>query len=164
MPSPLGHALAGAAAGLLVAGHHPRPLLLAAACAVVACLPDLDLLSSRHSGATHSIGLVATAGLVFYAGNRNRRIALAAAAAYGSHVLFDWMGRDTSPPLGVMALWPFSSEFYISPFPVLEPVSRRYWLPGFWAHTARVAVLELLLFGSLAGFAWWRREHQRRVG
>ena len=59
-------------------------------------------------------------------------LALACAAAVASHVLLDWLGSDTTPPLGVMALWPFTSDFYQSPFFLFMAISRRWWLPGFY--------------------------------
>ena len=156
MPSPLGHALGGAAVGL-VAGRLPlSSWRVPAALGLIACLPDLDLIAGQHSGMTHSAGFTVIAGLVAYLGSRSGRFALAAAAAYGSHVLFDFMGLDTAPPFGVMALWPFDQAFYMSPWTPLPPVSRRYWLPGFWAHTMKVAAFEAVLFGGALAIAWWQ--------
>lgn len=164
MPSPLGHALGGAAIGLLVAPTGAKPMKTAVALGFAACVPDLDLLVGQHSGFTHSLGFAAIAGLTFLIGSRDWRLGLAALLAYASHVLFDWLGNDTWPPLGVMALWPVSSEFYISPVPVLEPVSRRYWLPGFWAHTFKVGLIELVVFGGGFALVWWGRVMRRRDG
>jgi membrane-bound metal-dependent hydrolase YbcI (DUF457 family) len=122
----------------------------------MACAPDLDLLIGRHSQETHSVGAAAIVTVALFAWTRQPMLALAGGAAYASHLLFDWMGTDTSPPLGIMALWPFSREHYIAPVPLLEPVSRRYWLPGFWMHNMRVALSELVIFGSLVALVWWR--------
>ena len=36
------------------------------------------------------------------------RLALATGLAYATHTLLDWLGTDASPPIGIMALWPFS--------------------------------------------------------
>jgi membrane-bound metal-dependent hydrolase YbcI (DUF457 family) len=124
--------------------------------AAMACAPDLDFLIGRHSQETHSIGAVAIATVALLAWTRQPMLALAGGAAYASHLLFDWIGNDTSPPLGIMALWPFGREYYIAPVPLLEPVSRRYWLPGFWIHNLKVALSELLIFGSFAALVWWR--------
>jgi membrane-bound metal-dependent hydrolase YbcI (DUF457 family) len=170
MPSPLGHALAGIGTGLLAGGPVPpassgragpawldRPGGRALLFAVAACAPDLDLLLGTHNGASHSVGAALLAGLAVWAWTRRPRLALAVAAAWGSHVLLDWFNHDDSPPLGVMALWPFSGEHFMSPWPILPPISRRYWLPGFWSHTLRVALLELVLFGTFAAVMWWRR-------
>ena len=164
MPSPLGHALGGAAVGLVAGRLQPIAWRIPAVLGLIACLPDLDLFTSQHSGMTHSIGFAVLAGLVALAGSGSCRFALAAAAAYGSHVLFDWLGLDTAPPLGVMALWPFSTDFYMSPWTPLPPVSRRYWLPGFWAHTMKVALVELMLFGGAFVLTWWHTSRRRSNG
>lgn len=163
MPSPLGHALGGAAVGLLVSRRTPRPFLSAASLALIACLPDLDLFTRQHSGITHSIGFAVLAGLVAAVAQTDRRFAVAAAAAYASHILFDWLGYDSAPPLGVMALWPFSSDYFIAPVTPLPPVSRRYWMPGFWMHTLEVALLELAVFGAFAALAWSRHRTRSRA-
>ena len=42
------------------------------------------------------------------------RVGLMCAAAYASHLLLDWLGVDLYPPLGLQALWPFDSGWYIS--------------------------------------------------
>ena len=60
------------------------------------------------------------------------------AMAVGSHALLDWLGTDTSAPIGIMALWPFSGAYYESDAHVFMAVSRRYWLEEFWSYNARV--------------------------
>lgn len=169
MPSPVGHALAGLVSGTLVAappqpGSAPgtafrRGLLFAA----LACLPDVDLAFGTHSTYTHSVGavvIVAAAAAVAF--RRDWSLAAACTLAYATHPALDWLGRDTSPPLGIMALWPFSHEFFMAPQPVIPPVSRRYWLPDFWVHNLRVVALEFVVFGSLAlALAQWRRRRPR---
>ena len=138
MPSPVGHALAGVAAGWLIAGA-PRTfrdrdgLKEAAVFAALGMLPDMDLLLGMHSGPTHSIGAAALVGAVALATAAARafprpgRFAVACLAAYGSHVLLDWLGTDASPPLGIMALWPFSRAYYESDLHVFMAISRRYY-------------------------------------
>jgi inner membrane protein len=138
MPSPVGHMIAGVAAGWLVSGtprgeawkaHGVREALLFAA---LGALPDLDLLVGAHSGPTHSIGaaaLVAAAALIVVRSRTLARwtIAMAACAAYGSHVLLDWLSTDSMPPIGVMALWPFSRTHYESELHIFMAISRRYY-------------------------------------
>ena len=48
------------------------------------------------------------------AARAGRVIACAIALAYASHTLLDWLGTDSSPPIGIMALWPFSRDYYES--------------------------------------------------
>ena len=79
------------------------------------------------------------------------------ALAWASHILFDWLGSDDSPPLGVMALWPLSREFYFAQAYVFETISRRYWLPGFFAHNLWAVLKEIVILGPPAlALAWWR--------
>jgi membrane-bound metal-dependent hydrolase YbcI (DUF457 family)/tetratricopeptide (TPR) repeat protein len=144
MPSPVGHMIAGAAAGWLVCGPAAVPSAgrmpgrtrwrEAVFFAALGALPDVDLVMGAHSGPTHSIGaaVVVGAGAAWLArriGVRDVRsivLALACAAAYGSHVLLDWLSTDASPPIGIMALWPFSSGHYESNLHVFMAISRRY--------------------------------------
>ena len=56
MPSPMGHALAGVAAGWMVAPPRSRKdALMRGAVPVAAMAPDLDLFASVHRGPTHSL-------------------------------------------------------------------------------------------------------------
>lgn len=160
----MGHALG---ALLLTAPLRARYRLGGAAAIVVATAaiaPDLDLLAGRHSAETHSVGAAALAALAVFLVLRARvrpRAALWAAlagAAVLSHALLDWLGSDTSAPIGIMALWPFSRGYYESDAHVFMAVSRRYWLQEFWVYNLSVLARELLLLGIPAAIAeWWVR-------
>jgi membrane-bound metal-dependent hydrolase YbcI (DUF457 family) len=103
-----------------------------AAFGALGALPDVDLLLGAHSGPTHSIGAVAilAVGAWLVARVRGWRdpgcLALACALAYGSHVLLDWLGTDTTVPIGIMVLWPFSREHYESAAHLFMGISRHY--------------------------------------
>lgn len=164
MPTPVGHALGGLAVAWFAEAAARKPLLarrVAVACAIVAVLPDLDILVDSHRTCTHSIGATAIAGAVAWLVLRGRtpfapRTAATIAAAYASHLLLDWMGMDSSIPPGMMALWPFSSRFYISGIDFFGEVSRRYWKPDeFIFGNLSVAVREVLVLGPIAAIAWW---------
>jgi membrane-bound metal-dependent hydrolase YbcI (DUF457 family) len=170
VPSPIGHALGGVICALTLGGErpsHPRagplrrllqdPLVGVAAAAAV--LPDLDFLWGRHNMETHSLGAAVLAGLVavLWTRGRGQRFALVVAAAWASHVLFDWLGSDDTPPLGVMALWPLSPAFHFAHAYVFEAISRRYWLPGFWAHNLWAVATEVVVLAPVAAAgAVWR--------
>ena len=168
MPSPVGHALGGLAVGLLASSRPGWRLLVG--CAVVAALPDADfLLPMQHRGPSHSIGAAAAAGVLAFVGlklaSRTQdasRLALIMAAAYGTHVLFDWLGADSSAPRGLVALWPFSSDFYISDLNVFHSVDRRYWLDGFWKRNAIAGLRELLILVPMVAVAWFARSRRSR--
>lgn len=167
MPSPLGHALTGFAVGWLLSpspvalgrGGEPAPAFSLSRVvrsprawlfAAVGMAADLDLIVGLHSRYTHSVGavlLVLAAGLLSTVRRRPAGIALplAIAASYGSHVLLDWLANDTSPPLGIMALWPFDNGFYLSSLHVFMGISRKYWLAAAWTQNLVSITRELLI-------------------
>jgi membrane-bound metal-dependent hydrolase YbcI (DUF457 family) len=179
MPSPVGHALGGALVGAALAPwgtwNARAPFAtVAAACrsrfvtvtALSACLPDLDFAWGRHNMETHSLGAAVAAGLVVWAVTKGRapRLAVAVTLAWASHVAFDWLGSDDTPPLGVMAFWPISSAFYFADAFVFEAISRRYWLAGFWRHNAwAVATEAAMLAPAAALLVILRRSRDRRT-
>ena len=151
MPSPIGHVLGGIAAAWLISGAprtplRPVPIRLNPAPSMwreamlfgaLGALPDVDLLFGAHSGPTHSIGAAIIVGLVVGLSRATRVLqsprvaawtaALACSAAYGSHVLLDWLSSDTTAPIGIMALWPFRDGHYESDLHVFWAISRRYY-------------------------------------
>ena len=149
VPSPVGHALGGLIVGELLA---PSALIL---CAVAGVTPDVDFLWGGHNRQTHSLGAAVIAGVVVLAWKRNPRLALAVMLSWASHVVFDWLGSDDTPPLGVMALWPLNSSFYFADAYVFEAISRRYWLDNFFSHNAWAVMKEILILGPVASVAWW---------
>jgi len=127
---------------------------------LAAVAPDVDFLFGRHNMETHSVGGAVLAGLVVLAWTRGRnpKLALAVTLAWSSHVLFDWLGSDDTPPLGVMALWPLTSDFYFADAFVFEAISRRYWLDNFAAHNAWAVIKEVLLLGPVLSIVWLVRK------
>jgi LexA-binding, inner membrane-associated putative hydrolase len=137
------------------AGHRPtrrRAWRQDGIFAAVGAAPDLDLLAGTHSTYTHSIGAAALTALAVLLWHRGLqpRLALACAAAVASHILLDWLGSDTTPPIGIMALWPFTREFYQSPFFVFMAITRRWWLPQFYTWNLVAALREVAILGPIA--------------
>jgi membrane-bound metal-dependent hydrolase YbcI (DUF457 family) len=140
----------------------PSAVLL---CAVAGVAPDLDFLWGRHNQETHSLGAAVIAGLAVLAWKRNVRLAGAVMLAWTSHVLFDWLGSDTTPPLGVMALWPLSFDYYFSNAFFFEAISRRYWLDNFITHNVWAVIKEILILGpplALVTAIRWRAPRRSR--
>jgi membrane-bound metal-dependent hydrolase YbcI (DUF457 family) len=164
MPSPLGHALGGIAAGWIVAppraSSRAELLRSGALFAAIAMVPDIDLLFNWHQGPTHSLGAAIMAGVVVGAVTKRLRVGVAAACAYASHFLLDWLGADTMPPFGVMALWPLSHEHYLSRLDVFAGVQRTY-KPGFWTYNLKAVARELLILLPLFWLAYRSRAHSR---
>jgi inner membrane protein len=163
MPSPIGHSLAGLVTHVGTAPpgelRDPRRALLLVALANAA---DLDFLlklvdgQNHHQRWTHSLTCAVIAGFVVAAFTRGRRLGLAAGLAYATHVLLDWLGNDTHPPIGLQALWPFSPEFYKSPWIVFKDVGRQ----ATWetvVNNARAGALEIAILVPVLAVAWWLR-------
>lgn len=85
------------------------------------------------------------------------RFAIACGLAYASHVLLDWLGSDTSAPIGIMALWPWSSAFYQSHAEWFLASDRRYWLPGFISRNLYALMWELIILVPLLATTVWLR-------
>ena len=164
MPSPLGHALAGCAAGWAVAGAAAvgpagtsTLWRTGAAFALLATMPDLDLLTPTHRASTHSLGAAHVMGLAVLSLARSVRLAAAGAAAYATHPLLDALGADTSAPVGVMGFWPLRTDYYHSGVALFESIWRRYETPDFWSHNILAVARELaILLPAALLLAWWR--------
>jgi inner membrane protein len=138
MPSPLGHALAGLTVHVLAARGRDELFEARRAAVIVAAAlaPDLDLLlrfvdgRNHHNQHTHSLG---AAVLAFAAGAivlrhlrfaRPTALALCAAVGWASHIVLDYLNRDTNPPIGIMALWPLTDGYYKFPWPLFLDIGR----------------------------------------
>jgi membrane-bound metal-dependent hydrolase YbcI (DUF457 family) len=175
MPSPIGHVLAGLTIGIAAeprsapAPRTSKPRLLPLASALVAALPDADLLvPGFHRAATHSLGMTALVIIVTMVVTRQVtgtvwwRLALVLGAAHASHVGMDWLGVDPSRPSGIEALWPFSSRFYVSGadwFPATE--RRIFTVPNAWAINVRAFVVEVVTLVPVLGVTWWTTRTRR---
>ena len=129
-------------------------------CAGLGAAPDLDLAFITHRTVTHSIGAVIFVGL-FAAAMAARarrpiaRVALMCAAAYGSHLLLDWLGIDRYPPLGIEALWPFSHRWYISGLDLFRQTARqRVFSRGPMLVNVRAILQEIAILGPAVVAIW----------
>jgi membrane-bound metal-dependent hydrolase YbcI (DUF457 family) len=177
MPSPLGHALAGLGVHLLSSGavpvlRDPRRIALTVGAAVA---PDLDLLfryvdgRNHHQAETHSIGFAVLAGLAGFLLATWRHWArpvltgAMAGAAWLSHVLLDLLGRDTHPPIGLMALWPFDHGFYKAPWLVFMDIGRSFDWVTVRHNTIAVAWELSVIVPIVLACLWLRRALVRRA-
>lgn len=142
-------------------GHRSRSFLwLWALCGV---LPDIDFLFGGHRGLTHTIGAMCAVGCVTAViARRQPSLWFAAAAAYGTHLLLDWLGGDGTAPLGIMTLWPFTDTFYLSPYTVFPAICRQYWSAECQVDLVQAVIREALVLGPIAAFAVWFRCGIRR--
>ncbi|MFQ5676054.1 MAG: metal-dependent hydrolase [bacterium] len=146
MPTPIGHSLAGlllSKTKIFMPSRSPyRSLAIAV---ILANLADADFIPGLltgnpnrfHHGVTHSVGASIIVGLLFagfffYCQRRFLAPFMFAFAGYYSHVVFDFFSVDSSIPHGVPALWPFSTEYFISPIAVFSDVRRSETLGTFF--------------------------------
>ena len=164
MPTPIGHALAGVAVAGIGRGLAipPRHVAILALCAAA---PDLDLALrlfdgvNHHRGASHSLAAALIVGFAAFL-LRKTGFDLPSAASMGgawaSHVALDYLGLDTSPPSGEMALWPLSMGFYASPVPIFYDIPRSFSL-GAIRHNLLAVAIEIAILGPVAFLCWSRR-------
>jgi membrane-bound metal-dependent hydrolase YbcI (DUF457 family) len=176
VPSPLGHCLAGLTVHALLVRERGqlfdvRRLAVSLGAAVA---PDLDLLlrfvdgRNHHQAESHSLGLalMAAAAVLLLARWRRwpeaPRLALLAGAVWTSHVLLDYLGRDTHPPIGLMALWPASSGYFKFPWPLFLDIGRTLAWETVRHNAVAVAWEAVLLVPPLL---WcWRRRLREGAG
>jgi inner membrane protein len=169
VPSPVGHFVAGLTVHILTARDAgetkslPRVALVAGA----AVAPDLDLLGrfvdgvNRHQHESHSLGFALGAGLVASLLARRFRLrplatGLATTLGWSSHVLLDYLAVDTSPPIGIMALWPLSRGYYHFPHPIFMDI----WRTLEWkavVHDSVALAWELVVLIPLLLASLWLR-------
>lgn len=164
--------------GCLIARQHglsyfDKPWKLAVFCAVLANLPDADyffgiaqgLPNLYHRHFTHSIGfsiLVGAACSLFFRwrGHRFWPMFFLSSAACASHVLLDFLGLDTSTPHGVIAFWPFSDTYYMSPVSVFSNLQKGVTLNDLFKaivnpHNIFALVREIVIFMLLLALQNW---------
>lgn len=177
MPTPLGHALAGLAAGTAASGGRTilGPYKDLALYAGMGVLADLDFIPSLimgqgggwHRGASHSLTAAAVAGMLAWLwlrrGPDGGRLALGALAAYLSHVVLDYLNVDTRPPFGIPLLWPFSGEYMLAHHAIFPDVKRHALTWAIVKHDLMAMAWETLLLGPPAVAALiWRKAKRRR--
>ncbi|MCB2190736.1 MAG: metal-dependent hydrolase [Deltaproteobacteria bacterium] len=177
MPTPLGHALAGMAAGTAASGGRTilGPVKDLAFFVGFGVLADIDFIpglifgqgAAWHRGISHSITAAAVAGLLAWLWARRKPgggwLALGALAAYASHILLDFLNVDTRPPFGIPLLWPFSGEYMLAHHAIFPDVKRHALTWAIVKHDLVTMAWETLLLGPPALAALlWRRAKQRR--
>jgi membrane-bound metal-dependent hydrolase YbcI (DUF457 family) len=170
LPSPVGHALAGLTIHALAARNRDDLFDVRRAGLIVtaALAPDLDLLlrfvdgRNHHQAESHSLGfaLIAAAAAALIAlwrrWPRPGQLGLLAGAGWASHLLLDYLGKDTHPPIGIMALWPATSAYFKFPWPLFSDIGRTLAWETVRHNLAAVA-WETLLLSPLLVLCWRHR-------
>ena len=167
MPSPVGHSLIGLAVAsawllprargmeLARAAWRERRALVAAV--ALANLPDVDYLpgllvgdlNRYHHLHTHTLGWVALASLAAWWIWRRcsavppRRLLVLASVLGLSHLGADLFSADGRPPYGIMALWPFSDAYLISPHTLFWRLRKETVPDMFQWHNVQAVFVEI---------------------
>jgi membrane-bound metal-dependent hydrolase YbcI (DUF457 family) len=173
VPSPLAHALAGFATHVATApadqiASRRRALITVGA----ALAPDVDFAwtlvdgVNHHQAQGHSIGVgllvaaVVAAAAAACRAPRPSALGLAALLGWCSHLMLDLLNVDTHPPIGLMALWPFSTAYFKSPWPVFLDIGRTLnWRTV--RHDALAVAWEIALLCPVLVVAWRARARGR---
>jgi membrane-bound metal-dependent hydrolase YbcI (DUF457 family) len=174
VPSPVAHTIVALSLHVLTArdrdeaGHLGRAALFVGA----ATAPDLDLMlrfldgRNHHQAESHSIGCALIAGLLTWGLAHVWRLARplrwggAAALGWASHVALDYLGKDTHPPIGLMALWPLSSAHFKFPRPLFMDIGRTLdWHTVL--HNAVAVTWEVVVLLPLLVLSWRLRPSRR---
>lgn len=140
---------------------------------LLANLPDVDYLPGLLAGDlnryhhlhTHTLGWVAVTSLAAWwiwrsvAASRPRGLLLLAGALGLSHLVADLFSADGRPPYGIMALWPLSDAYFISPHTLFWRLRKATVLDMFQWHNVQAVLVEAAwcLPPVLAVIAWKSR-------
>jgi len=156
--TPIGHYLLGLSTTQIFGGHHlvrrKGPWL-----GVIACLPDLDILpglifsdlSRFHHGASHSLMAATVFSMMASLLLGWKKVRLVTPLfflfflLYTSHIVLDFFTLDTGAPYGVPLFWPWISDSYQSPWPLLPNVQHTR-APLLSSHNLLLSIQETLLF------------------
>jgi membrane-bound metal-dependent hydrolase YbcI (DUF457 family) len=174
LPSPLGHSAAALALHLITSPADALKSRVRIGVLVGAAVaPDLDLLlrfvdgRNHHQAESHSMGCALLAGLAAWALARLRgwprpgALGVLAVAGWLSHVVLDYLGRDTNPPIGIMALWPLSHGYYKCPWPLFMDIGRTLTREAVF-HNALAVAWEMALLGPVILLLWRLRAPSTR--
>jgi membrane-bound metal-dependent hydrolase YbcI (DUF457 family) len=170
LPSPVGHALAGLAVHLASARDRWEAWDVATASVIVgaALAPDLDLVlklvdgENHHQGGTHSLFAACVAAAIVYVAARVRgmersgRLAILAGLGWLTHLVLDYLGRDTHPPIGLPLLWPFAEGYFKCPRPVFLDIGRTLDVTTV-VHDLVAVAWELIVLSPIPALIYRRR-------
>ena len=72
-------------------------------------------------------------------------------AALASHLVADLFSEDGSLPYGIMALWPFTDRFYISPESIFWGLRKMTWTDVFQWYNVQAALYEAVVLLPVLG-------------
>jgi hypothetical protein len=188
MPSPIGHMLAGYTVYALAGPHPAKEHRVVLVCTLLSAVaPDLDFLPGLwhgevarfHQGGSHSLGAACLFAVGIWLVLRCCKVAqanylaLLFGSAYASHLVLDFFGADSGPPIGIPLFWPLLAGYYTSPQSFFMEIHRHergmasFLMSGFTRHNLLAAAWEIALLAPVAlcahGFRRAGRRQRRRA-
>ena len=148
--------------GHRMATHSLFAMLLVFIIAAAVTAQVTRLCASRFGGQAHvrasRFGGQAHLRASRFGGEARWRTAAVCAAAYGSHLLLDWLGADNVPPRGIQLLWPVSDRWFISDLDLFRQTARQHFLsPAIMWQNAIAVAQELAIMMPIVALLWWAR-------
>jgi hypothetical protein len=84
-----------------------------------------------------------------------------AAAGWLSHLVLDYLGKDTHPPIGIPAFWPLSGGYYKCPIPLFMDIGRTLTWEAV-VHNSLALAWEVALLGPAVLLLWRLRTSSPR--
>ena len=125
---------------------------------LMANLPDIDYvpgvlvgeINAFHHYFTHTLGWIAAVAVASWLLLRKSSgagwpVFIVLFAALASHLVADLLSADGNAPYGIMALWPFTDRFYISPSSIFWSLRKATWSDVFQWYNVRAALYEALV-------------------
>jgi membrane-bound metal-dependent hydrolase YbcI (DUF457 family) len=169
MPSPLAHGFAGYAILMLAEPRMASDLrsnLKAMGTGIFfGGLADADFFVAyftrnpvlQHHYFSHSIPFALLIGCIAYPIvkwvlkiNRPFRISVILTAIYGSHLFLDYFTQDSSAPIGIPLLWPFTQKHFMAPVEIFMSIHRGGLENLFGSHNMEAMIREFFIMAPLA--------------
>ena len=129
---------------------------------LMANLPDIDYvpgvlmgeINAFHHWYTHTLGWIAAVAvaswMLWWKTSRvGWPVCVVLFAALASHLVSDLFAADHSFPYGIMALWPFTDRFYISPTSIFWSLRKATWGDVFQWYNVRAALFEVAVMAPV---------------
>jgi len=169
MCTPIGHALVGYSMIKNQSEMNPSSLwLMVVQVLLISNLPDIDFLfgfavgnpNRFHHLWTHSLMFAIMAGGLYgmiytlFTKKNGFKVGLMVAGIVCSHLLLDFLSKDTREPCGMPLFWPFSQAFFLSPVPLFSDISKSsssgtFLGSLFCLYNLRTVMIEVALLSPL---------------
>jgi len=183
MCTPVGHSLLGFSIFISLKDSQKKDhWVIPLGIIILASFPDIDFIFGFLSGDPnryhhfwmHSLAFAVLFGVIFGVGSGwlfrrfSFRFGFLGFFIIFSHILLDFFTKDTSSPMGMQLLWPFSDSFYLSSVSLFQDVhkassSSEFLKSLFVWHNLWTVLIELAILGPVFLISWLRYSKKREL-